>query len=90
VKFPLTVPYRAVILPCIMVHPQANQSQADRIISRFGGQSALAKAIGTSQGTIWGWKVRGFVPVRAQQRVMDAAARLGLDLSPDDFFEKAA
>jgi hypothetical protein len=62
-------------------------SQAERIIKKFGTQERLADALGTNQSVIAGWKRRGFVPVRQQAAVMDAAKRLEIDLQPADFFD---
>ncbi|HEY2010558.1 MAG TPA: hypothetical protein VGH23_16330 [Rhizomicrobium sp.] len=63
-------------------------NQAERIISKFRTQEALANAIGCRQSVIAGWKRRGFVPAPQQGRVLAAAAALGLDLSPADFFDE--
>ena len=36
---------------------------------------------------VQGWNDRGFIPARRQQEVLDAARRLGIDLTPADFFD---
>jgi hypothetical protein len=61
---------------------------AERIISAFGSQYRLARLMGTSQGTIWGWKRRGVVPAHAQQKVLDLAKEHGVALTPEDFFRE--
>lgn len=67
-----------------MSHP----SHLLAIVDRFGGQNAMARALGTSQGTIWGWLRAGHVPSRRVPQVIEAAARLDppVRLSPADFF----
>lgn len=61
-------------------------TQAETIISKFGTQEALANALGCRQSVIAGWKRRGFVPAQQQGRVLEAAKREGVSLTPDDFF----
>lgn len=61
-------------------------TQADRIIRKFGTQTTLAQAIGVQQSAVAAWKKRGFIPSRQQGRILDAARRTGIDLTPDDFF----
>lgn len=65
-------------------------TQAERIISKFGTQGALASAIKIQQSAVAAWKKRGFIPTRQQQRIMDAAKRLEIPLTAEDFFESAA
>jgi hypothetical protein len=65
-------------------------TQAERIISRFPNQNILADAIGVNQSTVAMWKKRGFVPVRQQSKVLDAARKLKVKLKPQDFFSDAA
>ena len=64
-------------------------TQAERIISKFPTQEALAKAIGVHQSTVAMWKARGFVPVRQQEAVLAAAKALKVKLKPVDFFGDA-
>lgn len=62
-------------------------TQAEHIISKFGGLAALAKALGHRHpSTVQGWKERGFVPAPQQQAVLDAAKDNGVKLAPADFF----
>ncbi len=65
-------------------------TQAERIIEKFGGLTALAKALGhRNPTTVQGWKDRGFIPSSRQQEVLNLALVLGVDLSPADFFDPA-
>ena len=68
-----------------------DQSQAERIIDKFGGISALARALGHKHPTtVQGWKDRKFIPARHQTEVLKRARELGIDLVADDFFGAAA
>lgn len=62
-------------------------TQAEHIISKFRTQERLADALGCRQNVISGWKRRGFVPAKQQSRVLEAARRLSIKLTPQDFFE---
>lgn len=46
------------------------------IVAAFGGQNAMARALGTSQGTVWGWLQAGHVPSRRIPAIIRAAATL--------------
>lgn len=60
----------------------------DRIVEKFGGITAMARALGHRHPTtVQGWKARGVIPARRQQQVLDAARANGIALSPGDFFE---
>lgn len=58
-----------------------------RIIEKFGTQQKLADALSVNQSVIAGWKLRGVVPARQQPEVLKAAQKLGVDLTPADFFD---
>jgi hypothetical protein len=63
----------------------------ERIIERFGGLSALARALGHRHPTtVQGWKQRGIIPARQQQQVLAAAQREGIALNPADLFDDPA
>ena len=63
-------------------------TQAERIIEKFGGLSALARALGHKHvTTVQGWNERGYIPARQQADVLKAAERENIDLTPADFFE---
>jgi len=64
-------------------------SEAREIIGRFGGISALARALGHRNATtVQGWAERGVIPIRQIPAVLTVAQRLGIaitvaDLVPD-------
>lgn len=66
-------------------------SPAEYVVHVFGSQSAVGKAIGRNQATIFRWLrskrqggVGGLVPHVAQQQVLKVAQRKGLDIRPED------
>lgn len=61
-------------------------TQAARIIRKFGSQAALAKAIGRKSNTISAWLKVGWVPAHRQDSVRTAARKLGIELTMDDWF----
>ena len=64
---------------------------AEKIIERFGGIAALARALGHKQpSTVQGWKERGFIPARRQALVLAAARDQYIELTPADFFASDA
>ncbi len=62
---------------------------ATRIVERFGGTRALARAIGKPPSTVQSWKDSGLIPAQHQAAVLAAAKKAALGLSTDDFFEAA-
>ncbi len=58
---------------------------AQRVISKFGGQSALAKLLGKRQSTVQHWVKSGRVPAKWQQPLLSLATNHVVDLTPDDF-----
>ena len=60
---------------------------AERIISRFGGQSALASLLGKRQSTVQHWASTGRVPAQWHQPLMSLARQKGIILEPKDFVE---
>lgn len=67
---------------------KASERRAGQIISRFGGLTRLAKALGHKNvTTVQGWKERGVIPARRQQELLCLAKQQGVSLSPADFFE---
>jgi hypothetical protein len=58
---------------------------AQRIISRFGGQTALAEAVHTKQSTIQYWAKTGTIPAKWHRKIAEAAVRRGINLSAGDF-----
>ena len=62
-------------------------SQAEIIIERFGGITALSQALDHKfPSTVQGWRDRGIIPVRRQAELLRLAKTMGIDLSPEDFF----
>lgn len=58
----------------------------EKVIAKFGGQSALAKLLGKGQSTVQHWSRKG-IPAKWQKPLLDLAKANGIDLSPDDFFQ---
>ena len=66
-------------------------SPARRIITKFGGLTGLARALGHQHvTTVQGWWMRASIPARRQAEVMRAAKAAGVDLEPADFFDAPA
>lgn len=64
---------------------------AEHIISKFGGLSATARALGHKHPTtVQGWRESGIIPARQQPLVLAAARAQGLDIGPADFFAEQA
>lgn len=64
------------------------ETQAERIISKFGGITALSKALGHKfPSTVQGWKERGFIPADRQEEVIAAgrAQAPAIELTGPDF-----
>lgn len=59
-----------------------------RIAERFGGQTALARALGRSQSTVWEWVAAGRAPSWRIPEIIDAGRRQQppVHLQPADFF----
>lgn len=64
-------------------------SYVDKIVQAFSGSRKMAAEIGKSPSTVMSWKVRGSIPDAQKPAVLEAARRLGLDLSEADFFPVA-
>lgn len=58
---------------------------AQKIVERFGGQTALAKLIGRGQSTVFHWTKTGVIPARWQPKLLDLARSHNISLSPADF-----
>ncbi|MCB9169563.1 MAG: helix-turn-helix domain-containing protein [Flavobacteriales bacterium] len=65
-------------------------SSAQLVIDKFGGQSALAKALGKTQSTVQHWAKTGIIPARRHASILKAAGEKGIDLSPTDFLQGAS
>jgi myo-inositol-1-phosphate synthase len=58
---------------------------AERIIGRFGGQSALAHALGRRQSTVQHWARTGRIPAQWHRVLMTLARERGIILEAKDF-----
>src|SRR5436305_9995299 len=63
---------------------------AERVIRRFGGQSALAALLGRRQSTVEHWAATGRIPAQWQQRLIGLARERGLALEAKDLVEAQA
>ena len=57
------------------------------IIEKFGGITKLANAMSLRASVVQGWKDRGYVPARQQHKVILTALSMGIELTPNDFFD---
>src|SRR5512138_3637898 len=60
-------------------------NSAERIIQRFGGQSALANLLGRRQSTVQHWAKTGRIPAQWHRVLMTLARDRGVVLEPKDF-----
>lgn len=60
---------------------------AQKIIAKFGGQSALARLIGKRQSTVAHWAKVGAIPSKWQLEVLKLASEQGLEISPGEFMD---
>lgn len=60
---------------------------AQRVIKKFGGQSALAAMIEKGQTTVQHWGKTGRIPAKWQPELLKLAADKGIELSPGDFID---
>jgi len=51
------------------------------VFQKFGGIRPMAAKLGVPSSTIKSWHSKGAIPAWRRQSVMDAAARLNIDLS---------
>ena len=63
---------------------------AQRVIQKFGGQSALAALIGKGQTTVQHWGKTGRIPAKWQGELLKLAAARGIELTASDFIENPA
>jgi myo-inositol-1-phosphate synthase len=66
---------------------QAFVTPAERVIRRFGGQSALAALLGRRQSTVEHWASTGRIPAQWHQPLMSLARQRGLILEAKDFVD---
>ena len=64
---------------------------AQKIIDKFGSQTALAEIMGKGQSTVAHWAKTGVIPAKWHSPILDAARSRGISLSSDDLiFREAA
>ena len=69
------------------MNDHGSPTPAERVIARFGGQSALAALLGRRQSTVEHWAKTGRVPAQWHQPLMSLARERGVILEPKDFIE---
>lgn len=67
------------------------ETQADRVIAKFGGIRPMAEKLSTpdtpvAHTTVQRWKETGFIPAKRQPFVLEKAREHGIPLTPADFF----
>ena len=62
---------------------------AERIIQKFGGQSALARLIGKRQGTVQYWSKTGVIPSKWHGELLRLSRQNRVDLEPGEFVGSA-
>jgi myo-inositol-1-phosphate synthase len=68
----------------------AEGNPAERVIRRFGGQSALAALLGRRQSTVEHWASTGRIPAQWQQPLISLARERGIALEARDFVSAQA
>ena len=63
---------------------------AERVIRRFGGQTALASLLGRRQSTVEHWASTGRIPAQWHQALMSLARERGVVLEAKDFVKTQA
>ncbi|HWO72450.1 MAG TPA: inositol-3-phosphate synthase [Dehalococcoidia bacterium] len=73
-----------------MTEMETELSPAERVIRRFGGQSALAALLGRRQSTVEHWARTGRIPAQWHQPLMSLARQRGVVLEAKDFVNPQA
>jgi len=60
-------------------------NSAQRIIAKFGSQTAFGELIGRPQSTVQYWARTGAIPAKWHQQILDVAAERGVSIAPADF-----
>lgn len=68
-----------------MIYYSVNMNTAQRIVEKFGGQSALAGMLGKTQSMVSYWCKAGVIPQKWHPKILQLASERGLDLSQSDF-----
>jgi len=63
------------------------ENHGERIIRRFGGQSALARLLGRRQSTVEHWAQTGRIPAQWHQALLKLAREHGINLEANDFMD---
>jgi hypothetical protein len=66
---------------------ERNVNSAQRVIEKFGSQSALARLIGKGQSTVAHWSKTGNIPSKWQHELLVVARENGIQLAPSDFMD---
>lgn len=64
-------------------------TQAEYLIGRFGGMTAMARALGLAPTVVQGWKDRGNVPGKRLADILSAGQALSPPLDEGEFFRRA-
>jgi len=72
----------------ILLPMNTSMNSAEKIIQRFGGQTALAKALGRRQSTVQHWAKTGRIPAQWHEPLMKLARERGVPLEAADFVVK--
>src|SRR5215472_3474624 len=70
--------------------PHPGPGHAERVIQRFGGQTALARLLGRQQSTVEHWAATGRIPAQWHEPLMALARERGVILEARDFVEGQA
>ena len=62
---------------------------AEKIIEKFGGQTALATLLGKGQSTIQHWAKTGVILAKWQTQLLNLAKEKGIELVAEDFFNSS-
>lgn len=57
-------------------------TRIEALISRFGGQSELARLLGTNQSTVQYWASNGRIPAKWHGKIIEAGKLIGLSIDP--------
>lgn len=60
-------------------------NRAQSIVSRFGNQSELARALSIRPSTVQYWCSKGAIPAKWRNQIIDAGKNIGLHISPLEF-----
>jgi hypothetical protein len=60
---------------------------AEAVIAKFGGQSALAAALGKGQSTVQHWTKTGLIPSKWHTEILAQAQKRGIQLTPMDMVQ---